>query len=75
MLAPGHRISHANPHCRLDTITPPPVASKQPSATLPPKVPLPLRPSSTLRAILTDVQFWVPVGVLGLGVAVLIWLH
>jgi hypothetical protein len=28
-----------------------------------------------LKAILTDVQFWIPVGVLALGVALLAWLH
>jgi hypothetical protein len=29
----------------------------------------------TVRAILTDVQFWVPAGVLAAGIALLIWLH
>jgi hypothetical protein len=29
----------------------------------------------TVRAILTDVQFWVPAAVLGSGVLLLIWLH
>jgi hypothetical protein len=28
-----------------------------------------------LKAILTDVQFWIPVGVLAVGVAMLAWLH
>lgn len=28
-----------------------------------------------LKAILTDVQFWIPVGVLVLGVSLLAWLH
>jgi hypothetical protein len=28
-----------------------------------------------LKAILTDVQFWIPVGVLALGIALLAWLH
>lgn len=28
-----------------------------------------------LKAILTDVQFWIPVGVLTVGVALLAWLH
>jgi hypothetical protein len=28
-----------------------------------------------LRAILTDAQFWIPVGVLAVGVALLAWLH
>jgi len=28
-----------------------------------------------LRAILTDVQFWIPVGVLVIGIALLAWLH
>jgi hypothetical protein len=31
--------------------------------------------SQMLRAILTDVQFWVPVGVLAAGVLLLILLH
>jgi hypothetical protein len=31
--------------------------------------------SKTLRAILTDVQFWVPAGVLAAGVLLLILLH
>jgi hypothetical protein len=29
----------------------------------------------TIRAILTDVQFWVPAGVLAAGILLLIWLH
>jgi hypothetical protein len=28
-----------------------------------------------LKAILTDVQFWIPVGVLIVGVVLLAWLH
>jgi len=28
-----------------------------------------------LKAILSDVQFWIPVGVLAVGVALLAWLH
>jgi hypothetical protein len=28
-----------------------------------------------LKAILTDVQFWIPLGVLAVGVALLAWLH
>lgn len=28
-----------------------------------------------LKAILTDVQFWIPVGVLAIGIALLAWLH
>jgi len=28
-----------------------------------------------LKAILTDVQFWIPVGVVAVGVALLAWLH
>jgi hypothetical protein len=28
-----------------------------------------------LKATLTDVQFWIPVGVLAVGVALLAWLH
>jgi hypothetical protein len=28
-----------------------------------------------LKAILTDVQFWIPAGVLLLGIALLAWLH
>jgi len=28
-----------------------------------------------LKAILTDVQFWIPVGVLVIGIALLAWLH
>jgi hypothetical protein len=34
-----------------------------------------LTPSETLRAILTDVQFWVPAGVLAAGIVLLIALH
>jgi hypothetical protein len=30
---------------------------------------------SMLKAILTDLQFWIPVGVLAVGVALLAWLH
>jgi hypothetical protein len=28
-----------------------------------------------LKAILTDVQFWIPVGVLAIGIVLLAWLH
>jgi hypothetical protein len=28
-----------------------------------------------LKAILTDIQFWIPVSVLAVGVALLAWLH
>jgi hypothetical protein len=28
-----------------------------------------------LKAILTDVQFWIPVAVLAVGVVLLAWLH
>lgn len=28
-----------------------------------------------LKAILTDVQFWIPAGVLLLGITLLAWLH
>jgi hypothetical protein len=35
---------------------------------------MPPKPS-TLRAILTDIQFWVPMLVLALGVALLIAIH
>lgn len=28
-----------------------------------------------LKAIVTDVQFWIPVAVLTIGVALLAWLH
>jgi hypothetical protein len=31
--------------------------------------------SQTIRAILTDVQFWVPAGVLALGILLLVFLH
>lgn len=31
--------------------------------------------SQTVRAILTDVQFWVPVGVLLSGILLLVFLH
>jgi hypothetical protein len=31
--------------------------------------------SKTVRAILTDVQFWVPAGVLAAGVLLLVFLH
>jgi hypothetical protein len=29
----------------------------------------------TVQAILTDVHFWVPAGVLAAGIALLAWLH
>jgi hypothetical protein len=28
-----------------------------------------------LKAILTDIQFWIPVSVLAVGVVLLAWLH
>jgi hypothetical protein len=28
-----------------------------------------------LKAIFTDIQFWIPVAVLAVGVALLAWLH
>jgi len=28
-----------------------------------------------LKAILTDIQFWIPVAVLAVGIALLAWLH
>lgn len=28
-----------------------------------------------LKAILTDMQFWIPVGVLAVGIGLLAWLH
>jgi len=31
--------------------------------------------SQTIKAILTDVQFWVPAGVLAAGVLLLVFLH
>lgn len=31
--------------------------------------------SQTIKAILTDVQFWVPAGVLGAGILLLVWLR
>jgi hypothetical protein len=34
-----------------------------------------LRPPHPVKAVLTDVQFWIPVGVLLAGIALLIWLH
>jgi len=35
----------------------------------------PLSGPETVRAILTDIQFWVPAGVLAAGVLLLVWLH
>jgi hypothetical protein len=35
----------------------------------------PLKPAQTVKAILTDVQFWVPAIVLTAGIALLIVLH
>jgi hypothetical protein len=32
-------------------------------------------PSQTFKAILTDIQFWVPALVLAGGVLLLVWLH
>jgi len=29
----------------------------------------------TLKAIATDVQFWIPAAVLALGIGLLVWLH
>ncbi|ADV81644.1 hypothetical protein [Terriglobus saanensis] len=34
-----------------------------------------MRPSETAKAILTDIHFWIPVGVLALGLALLVALH
>jgi hypothetical protein len=34
-----------------------------------------MKAAQTTKAILTDVQFWIPVGVLTLGVGLLIALH
>jgi hypothetical protein len=34
-----------------------------------------LKKSDTLKAILTDTQFWIPVAVLAFGIALLIALH
>ncbi len=31
--------------------------------------------AQTFKAILTDVQFWVPAAVLAAGVLLLVWLH
>jgi hypothetical protein len=31
--------------------------------------------SQTIKAILTDVQFWVPAGVLAAGILLLVFLH
>lgn len=33
------------------------------------------RTSQGAKAVLTDVQFWIPVGVLAFGLGLLIWLH
>jgi hypothetical protein len=34
-----------------------------------------VKTSQTAKAILTDIHFWIPLAVLGFGVALLIWLH
>jgi len=34
-----------------------------------------MSPLQTIKAILTDVQFWVPALVLAGGIALLVWLH
>jgi hypothetical protein len=34
-----------------------------------------LNGSQTIKAILTDVQFWVPAGVLAAGILLLVFLH
>jgi hypothetical protein len=34
-----------------------------------------MKAAQTAKAILTDVQFWIPVGVLSLGIGLLIALH
>jgi hypothetical protein len=31
--------------------------------------------TQTVKAIATDVQFWIPAAVLALGVGLLVWLH
>lgn len=36
---------------------------------------LALRYFSPAKAVLSDVQFWIPVGVLLFGLSLLIWLH
>ena len=35
----------------------------------------PTKPTNTIKAILTDIQFWIPAGVLFCGIALLIVLH
>jgi hypothetical protein len=34
-----------------------------------------VRLTGMLKAILTDIQFWIPVGALAVGIALLAWLH
>lgn len=34
-----------------------------------------VRLTGMLKAILTDIQFWIPVVVLAVGIALLAWLH
>jgi hypothetical protein len=36
---------------------------------------LSVRLTEMLKAILTDIQFWIPVGALAVGLALLAWLH
>jgi len=35
----------------------------------------PTKPANTIQAILTDIQFWIPAGVLLCGIALLVVLH
>jgi len=34
-----------------------------------------IKPSTTIKAILTDIQFWIPAGVLLCGIVLLVVLH
>jgi hypothetical protein len=34
-----------------------------------------MKPTDTIKAILTDIQFWIPAGVLLCGIALLVVLH
>jgi len=35
----------------------------------------PTKPANTIQAILTDIQFWIPAGILLCGIALLVVLH
>jgi len=60
-------------HHRVDSSLSPSLECNDRNLSSPPEATLTF--SATIKAILTDVQFWIPAVVLALGVALLVWLH